>query len=222
MVRSFKIVSTVALVVGIVAIAIGVTALVYSIGRPPPSNTIIIENSTHSTTTVNQAGPGSNLAGINQPLNATQLSNINNASSAYFEQAALMLLNGSIKNQISDSAPYVIKPVTPFKYGNKTTVVYLGSITCIFCGENRWAMALALSRFGNFTSLYTGYSSLGDGDVPTIYWLPDTVNSSNDVLGNHYASNQVDFVAIEDTNPISGGFQLNSLSTIQANIQKAN
>ena len=96
----------------------------------------------------------------------------------------------------------------------KPSVIYLGSITCIYCGENRWAMALALSRFGSFKNLYTGYSSLGDGDVPTLYWAVDNLNASDDILSNSYSSSYINFISIEDTNPIKGGFNLNTLSTI--------
>jgi hypothetical protein len=59
-----------------------------------------------------------------------------------------------------------------FSYNGKPSVIYIGAISCVWCGENRWAMAMALSRFGSFNSLYIGYSSIHDGDVPTLYWKP--------------------------------------------------
>ena len=108
--------------------------------------------------------------------------------------------------------------VSSFLLNGKPSVIYLGSITCIFCGENRWAMALALSRFGNFSNLFKGYSALGDSDVPTLYWSPAHYNSSTVDLGSFYNSKYINFIAIEDTAPISGGFSLQPLQTIQSEV----
>ncbi len=148
------------------------------------------------------------------PLNSTSLAVINNAPNSYFQKAGALYLNGSLTSPVYTAA----NKVDRFIVNNKTSVVYLGSITCIFCAENRWAMALALSRFGTFSSLYTGYSSLGDGDVPTLYWTQVNYNGSSDAIGNHYSSPYINFVSIEDTNPITGGFSLNTPSQIATNL----
>ncbi len=157
---------------------------------------------------------GNRLTNINKPLNTTELSIINNAPNAYFEIAGNMLINGSIVNTVS------AKPnkVPPFIVNGKPSVIYLGSITCIFCGENRWAMALALSRFGNFSNLFEGYSALQDSDVPTIYWSPSHYNTSTVDLGSYYTSNYINFIAIEDTSPITGGFVVQPILTMQQEI----
>lgn len=166
-----------------------------------------------------KTGPGSTLAGINNPLNSTSLSIINNAPNAYFEKAGEMYLNGTLSDPVFPSTT----KVTPFSLNDgKATVVYFGSITCVFCGENRWAMALALSRFGSFSQLFTGYSALGDGDLPTLYWTAVNYNGSSDALGNYYSSSMLNFMSIEDTHPITGGFALNSMSQIKANINAQN
>jgi len=171
-------------------------------------------NITHTNATQAHTVPGSTLAGIDQPLNISQLAVINNAPNQYFETAGLMYLNGSITNEVLTGANKVNK----FVVNNKSSVIYLGSITCIFCGENRWAMALALSRFGNFSRLFTGYSSLGDGDVPTLYWTQLNYNVSGDNIGNYYSSPYINFLSIEDTNPITGGFALNPPSKIATDL----
>ncbi|MEM3781356.1 MAG: DUF929 family protein [Candidatus Micrarchaeaceae archaeon] len=158
---------------------------------------------------------GSRLTNINSPLNASELAVINNAPNSYFEIAGEMLLNGSIKNEVGASH----NKVPMFIVNGKPSVIYLGSITCIFCGENRWAMALALSRFGNFSALYKGYSSFGDGDLPTLYWAPASYNSSGkDDLGNFYSSKYINFISIDDENPITAGFALNPIQVIQSNV----
>ncbi len=157
---------------------------------------------------------GSRLTGINTQLNASELSTINNASESYFEEAGMMYLNGSLANSVLGKT----KHVPAFMVNGKPSVIYLGSITCIFCGENRWAMALALSRFGNFTSLFEGYSSFGDEDVPTLYWAPAHYNQSTVDLGSFYHSSYINFIAIEDTDPITAGFNLQSFGTIQQEV----
>ena len=160
---------------------------------------------------------GKRLTNINSQLNATELAIINNASNAYFETAGEMLLNRTIVNTVSASPTIV----PPFVVNGKPSVIYLGSITCIFCGENRWAMALALSRFGSFSRLYKGYSSFGDGDVPTLYWSPAHYNQSTVDLGSFYNSTYINFIPIEDTDPITGGFALQPMQTMQQEVNSS-
>ncbi|MGC8479835.1 MAG: DUF929 family protein [Candidatus Micrarchaeia archaeon] len=164
---------------------------------------------------INQSGSfGDRLTNINKPLNATELSIINNAPNSYFETAGEMLINNNIVNTVSAKANKV--PI--FMLNRKPSVIYLGSITCIFCGENRWAMALALSRFGNFSSLFEGYSSLGDGDIPTLYWAPAHYSNYTVDLGSFYTSKYINFLPIEDTGPITGGFAVQPIATMQQEI----
>lgn len=158
---------------------------------------------------------GKRLTNINAPFTNEELSIINNAPDSYFDIAAKMYLNGSLANPISGDAV----PSSILLVNGKPSVIYLGAISCIFCGENRWAMALALSRFGNFTHLFKGYSAFGDGNVPTIYWSPVHYNSSSEVeFGNFFRSDNINFLSIEYSSPITAGFQMQSLSFI---LQKA-
>lgn len=157
---------------------------------------------------------GNRLTSLNQQLNATELSVINNAPISYFEKAGEMYLNNTLNNTVGAQ----IKKVPLFIVNGKPTVIYLGSITCIFCGENRWAMALALSRFGSFSQLYKGYSAIQDSDVPTLYWSPASYNRSTVDLGSFYNSSYINFIAIEDTAPIRGGFALQPVSVMQSEI----
>ena len=203
-----RIITYAALALGVISILISTTIVfVFGTGlynvlssRTIPSNSIA--NSTGTT----NSSLGHTLAGIDQPLNASELAVINSEPNSYFENAGEAYLNGSITNPLFPDA----NKVAPFISSNRISVVYLGSITCIFCGENRWAMALALSRFGSFSNLFTGYSSLGDSDVPTLYWTQVNYNNSGTAIGNYYSSNIVSFISIEDLNPITGGFKLNS------------
>ncbi|MDE1856754.1 MAG: DUF929 family protein [Candidatus Micrarchaeota archaeon] len=160
---------------------------------------------------------GSTLNGINAPLNQTELSAINNEPDSYYEKAGEYLLNNSLASFFGGAGSPGVK-VNAFTVNGKPSVIYLGSITCVFCGENRWAMALALAKFGSFNSLYKGYSALHDQDVPTLYWLPATYNSSQVNLGSFYNSSLVNLIVIEDTMPISGGFNLEPLNSMQNQI----
>ncbi len=175
-----------------------------SIPTPP------LSLSKYPTITENQTF-GSRLTGINSPLNASELAVFNNASNSYFEMAGEMWLNGSINNTVGITP----QEVNLFIVNGKPSVIYLGSITCIFCGENRWAMALALGRFGKFDYLFKGYSSFGDGDLPTLYWRPTTYNASEPNTGSFYNSSYINFLPIEDTDPITQGFDLQPIATMQ-------
>jgi hypothetical protein len=167
-----------------------------------------------ATTTLQPGSLGSTIAGIDTPLNSSALAVINDAPNAYFEQAGEEYQNGTLSDPVFTGT----NKVTGFTLNNKTSVVYLGSITCVFCGENRWAMALALSRFGSFSKLFIGYSALGDSDLPTLYWIPVNYNGSTDAIGNYYSSSIVNFLSIEDTHPITGGFALNNMPQMRSNI----
>ena len=148
---------------------------------------------------------GSRLTNINAPLNSSELNIFNNAPNSYFEKAGEMYLNHTLNNTVGISATNS----TMIYVNNKPSVVYLGAISCIWCGENRWAMALALGRFGNFSELFKGYSALQDGDVPTLYWAPAHYNASGYAdFGNFYTSDYINFISVDYASPIKAGFQL--------------
>jgi hypothetical protein len=162
---------------------------------------------------------GQRLTNINVPFNSTQLAEINDEPAAYYDTAAQMWLNGSITSTVGQSFAY--SPL--FTVNGKPAVMYLGAISCVYCGENRWAMALALSQFGSFTNLFFGYSALLDQDVPTIYWSPAEYNSSSAVeFGNFYDGTYVNFLSIEYSSPITGGFEMQNLTYFQQRATAAN
>jgi hypothetical protein len=161
---------------------------------------------------------GSRLTGISTPISASQLSTINNASNSYFEIAGEKLLNLSLPGEQASNGTYTASlfeaSVTKHSQADaplingKPSVIYIGAISCIYCGENRWAMALALSRFGSFGKLYTGYSSFGDGDLPTLYWNAENYTSNGTAqFGNYYQSNYINFISAEYDSPITSGFK---------------
>jgi thiol-disulfide isomerase/thioredoxin len=69
--------------------------------------------------------------------------------------------------------------------GGKPELVYMGAEYCPYCAAMRWAMIVALSRFGTFTGLATVHSALSNGageaepdpDTPTWTFLHATYSS---------------------------------------------
>lgn len=65
------------------------------------------------------------------------------------------------------SNPKAIIPITggsPLKSGGKPEVAYIGAEYCPYCATERWAMVVALSRFGTFTGLHGIHSSTKSGE----------------------------------------------------------
>jgi len=102
----------------------------------------------------------------------------------------------------------------PFVVNGKPSVVVLQAISCSDCSMNRWAQALALAAFGNFTALYVGYSASGTNHVTTLYWGQDNYTAAQGVtFGSSYASRYLNFYAVDYDSPvITGGFQWTTLA----------
>jgi thiol-disulfide isomerase/thioredoxin len=86
----------------------------------------------------------------------------------------------------------------------KPEVVYVGAEYCPYCAAERWAVAVALSRFGTFSNL-TGTHSASD-DV-----YPDTQTLS--FYGSNYSSPYLDFQAVEEATNQRSGATYRSLQT---------
>jgi Domain of unknown function (DUF929) len=103
--------------------------------------------------------------------------------------------------------------VPPTKVGNgtilrdtdgKPLITYVGAEYCPYCAAERWALAVALSRFGTFQNLSGTHSS--DSDV-----YPDTQTLS--FYGSSYSSPYVDFESVEEATNQQVG---NSYQPLQA------
>ena len=51
----------------------------------------------------------------------------------------------------------------PLTSGGKPEMLYMGAEYCPYCAAERWAMVVALSRFGTFSGLHTTHSAAQDG-----------------------------------------------------------
>jgi len=101
---------------------------------------------------------------------------------------------------------------TRLSAGGKPAIVYIGADYCPFCAAERWGLVLALSRFGNFTSLHYMTSSASDysPDTPTFTFYNST-----------YSSKYISLLTVEiATNKISGGTYapLQNMTTEEAKI----
>jgi hypothetical protein len=72
----------------------------------------------------------------------------------------------------------------------KPEVLYIGAEYCPFCAAERWAMIVALSRFGTFSGLSTIHSSSTDvnANTPTFTFY-----------GSTYTSQYLNFTSVEET-----------------------
>ncbi len=108
----------------------------------------------------------------------------------------------------------------PLTKDGKPEVLYIGAEYCPYCAAERWAMIVALSRFGTFTGLKTTTSSPSDvfASTPTFSFDGSTYQSdylafvpveafSNKRNGSSYARLQ-DLTAEQDSllNSAGGGF----------------
>ena len=92
---------------------------------------------------------------------------------------------------IGSSSTQLLKPVTgpALASGGKPEMLYIGAEWCPYCAAERWAMAVALSRFGSFTPLRGVHSSATD-----VY--PNTATLT--FYGSTYTSNYLVFTPVEN------------------------
>ncbi len=65
------------------------------------------------------------------------------------------------------AAPLVSISNSPLTSGGKPEMLYIGAEFCPFCAAMRWSMAVALSRFGHFTTPLRGFHSSSTDSFPS-------------------------------------------------------
>jgi Domain of unknown function (DUF929) len=96
---------------------------------------------------------------------------------------------------------------TPLTANGKPEMLFIGAEFCPFCGAERWAIAVALNRFGHFTTPFRGiHSSSTDTDpnTPTLTFYKSS-----------YTSPYLTFTPVENENDSRGALQ-NTTSAQQA------
>lgn len=105
---------------------------------------------------------------IGQPVSPTDMASLQKASAQPYGPAGTTGMTNAILK--SGGSPFVSE--------GKPTVVYVGAEYCPFCAVERWALILALERFGNFTNLHYTTSSNGEGDYATFTFVGSSYTSS--------------------------------------------
>ncbi len=102
----------------------------------------------------------------------------------------------------------VIKPVTgsPLTANGKPEMLFIGAEYCPYCGAQRWAMIVALSRFGTFSGLSTIHSSSSDAYANTPTWT---------FLHAKYSSPYLTFTSVETTTNVPDSSSPSGYGTLQ-------
>ncbi len=103
---------------------------------------------------------------LNSPQPAQSLVDYDNVA---VNSTTMSRLYAIANNQtLAATATAVVKVITPaanstpLEYNGKPEVLYIGAEYCPYCASFRWGMALALMRFGNFSTLRYMTSSATD------------------------------------------------------------
>ena len=77
------------------------------------------------------------------------------------------------------NVPAKVKGFPPLTSKGLPEMLYMGAEYCPFCAAERWAMVMALSKFGTFSGLKITYSSASDisPDTPTFSFYGSTYTS---------------------------------------------
>jgi hypothetical protein len=95
---------------------------------------------------------------------------------------------GSVNPAGSDYIAPVSGPL--LTSGGKPELLYIGANYCPYCAAERWAMIVALSRFGTFSGLSTIHSSTTDSPAGIPTWT---------FFGSRYTSKYLTFTSVEET-----------------------
>jgi Domain of unknown function (DUF929) len=120
-------------------------------------------------------------------LSASVISDLTNVSPSVLNQVGS---GPTGSDAVTPLVTPVKKPSGPLTSGGKPEMLYVGAEYCPFCAAERWAMAIALSRFGTFTGLHLIHSSSADiySNTMTLSFYKST-----------YVSKYLTFVPVETT-----------------------
>jgi thiol-disulfide isomerase/thioredoxin len=154
---------------GLAGVVVIVLAILFLFSRPSPSQSRVSFD--------NVLVPSSLLSELN--ISASLSNNIGIGTASY---SVISNINGNL-----------------LTLNNKPEVLYMGAEYCPFCAAERWALVIALSRFGTFSNLHFMTSSATDypPSTPTFTFYNST-----------YTSNYISFVSVEQTTnqPSGGGY----------------
>lgn len=151
---------TIGIVVVIVVIGGLVGGLVYVSSRTPSTNTT------------------ASIGVLSKPINSTLYDELTGVSFTTLSSIGGGGTAVAAPNSITSS---------PLTDGGKPEILYIGAEFCPYCAAERWALTVALSKFGNFTGLEYMQSAADDGNIATLTFL-----------NANYTSKYVSFVTVEN------------------------
>jgi thiol-disulfide isomerase/thioredoxin len=115
-------------------------------------------------------GGGSPL--INQPVSAAVLGDLSGVSMSTLNQVG--------KGASGVNSPTATSASSPLTLNGKPEVLYMGAEYCPYCAAERWAMIVALDKFGNFSGIEYMQSTSTDvyPNTPTFTFVSATYTSS--------------------------------------------
>ena len=127
----------------------------------------------------NNKPSGSSSNGPTGPALASVVSKVTNVPASTLDQVG----SGSFTGKIQP-----VSGGTPLTSGGKPEMLYMGAEYCPYCAAERWAMIVALSRFGTFSGLSTVHSSTTD--------TPANISTFT-FHGSSYTSKYLTFTPVE-------------------------
>ncbi len=146
---------------------------------------LVKANSKPGTAPVASNGPtGTALASLVRDVTTIPASVLDTVGAGTIDRSGI----GSVNSAGSD----YIAPVggSLLTSGGKPELLYIGANYCPYCAAQRWAMIVALSRFGTFSGLSTIHSSATDSPADISTWT---------FFGSKYTSKYLTFTSVEET-----------------------
>ena len=118
-------------------------------------------------------GPVASSAQAVRPASPALVHEVSSVPPTVFDE-----VGAAVPSAFAGSAPIVVTGQPPLALGGRSpSVLYLGAEYCPYCAAERWAMVVALSRFGTWHGLETTASGLLDGDYRTFSFRHATLES---------------------------------------------
>ena len=162
----------------VVVLAIVLTFVIIKLNSKPSGTTATSPSASASPQGLSNGPTGAALGAVVKDVTTVPASTLDTVGAGTF--------NGKI--QTITGTP---KPLTS---GGKPELLYMGAEYCPYCAANRWAMIVALSRFGTFSGLATVHSAVSNGsgdDEP----YPDTPTFT--FVHASYSSPYLNFTPVE-------------------------
>jgi thiol-disulfide isomerase/thioredoxin len=141
------------------------------------------------------SGPGTAPLASNGPTGtalASVIRDVTTVPASVLDKVGAGTIDRSGVGSVNPAGADYIAPVSgpSLTSGGKPELLYIGADYCPYCAAERWAMIVALSRFGTFSGLSTIHSSTTDSPADIPSWT---------FFGSKYTSKYLTFTSVEET-----------------------